>query len=127
MDKKEQLILLLAELGAFFSKCDADYDIREKDFVSRYLKVLQENNAVTEAMCQSLHAIGESEFSIEQILSDTKSFMNLLDKEEVDDCMSAVDDFIVKLIHADGVVHEQEDLYLKQWREIVRLDLKSMK
>ncbi len=119
MDKKEQLILLLAELGAFFSKCDGDYDERESDFILRFLSSLQANDAVDETLRQSLEEMVGQEFSIEQILSDTRSFIKVLDKDEVAECMSAIEGFIEQLIHADGAVHPQEERYFDEWRKSV--------
>lgn len=112
-------MLLLVELGAFFSKCDGNYDDTEDDFISRYFSALQANDAFDETLRQSLEEMKVQEFSIERILSDTKSFIKLLDKEEAADCMSAVEDFIEQLIHADGTVHPQEEQYLSEWRKAV--------
>ena len=118
---KDKLVILLAKIGVFFANCDGCYDQCEKNFIRNFIALLSEKNFIDSSTNEILEGIEGKVISIDIVIQETKSFVDLLQEIEKDACLSAIEDFIERLIKSDGVIHAKEAENFALWKRGVRI------
>lgn len=121
-DKELKLIRLVAETGTFFGKCDGCFDESERSFVDNYIKRLQTQQTIPEDKVRDIKASVREDLTIEEVISQTKTFTVGLPEEEQMPFKRTMSYFIYKLIRADGVLHPNEIDAYEKWKHGVEID-----
>lgn len=117
---EQQYIILIVRTILFFSKCDNDYDDREKLFVERYIKSLERNNCLEQSTKQLLANADNEQFTIQEIVAQTKDFLSKIDPKEVPSAIEELEKFIDLIINADGVLAKEEVENFNIWKSEIK-------
>ena len=79
---KDKLVILLAKIGVFFANCDGCYDQCEKNFIRNFIALLSEKNFIDSSTNEILEGIEGKVISIDIVIQETKSFVDLLQEIE---------------------------------------------
>jgi hypothetical protein len=118
-NEKQELNLLCAKIGAFFSNCDGNFSEEEKNFLEKYLKLVDTNLTPDDNHQLSIEDVMSFNSTIEEIISETNKFLSRYEDNEriaVSGMLTALIDQIIKV---DGEEHPNEIAYLEQWKKEV--------
>ena len=114
---KQEYIILIARTSVFFSKCDNDYDERERKFIQNYIENFELVTKVEDSTKDTLMKIEDEELSIEGIISQTKKYISQLSETEAKQTISDLEMVINKVIEIDGVLANEEVEYFEIWKK----------
>lgn len=115
MEKKYEMMALLAKTGLFFANCDGNYDRSEQRFISAYIETLSENEHIPNTISSMLHDTIKQTYTLETILSDTRAHLTGFNSDECHAIIRVIKDFITRLIAADGRIDSNEQRYFNEW------------
>lgn len=121
MSKLKEIQLLVAKTGVFFANCDGEYDKKEKEFIAKFILNMIHKGIDIDESLNELIDVKHSNISIEEVVLETKEFLNSIDREEQILTISMMKEFIERLINIDGVKHEKEVEYFNKWKQEISL------
>jgi len=117
MKAEEKMMLILAESGLFFANCDGEYDDSEQQFISDFIANLAKKYTVTTDIKTMLAATLNERYTLDTILSNTSELLSEFCLEEQKAILKVIQEFIRKVIEADGRIDTNEQMYFNQWKD----------
>ena len=118
---KKQLIKLVMELGSFFANCDGKYDVRESEFIDRYVNEVSKQDISLDDLLQIKRSLYTS-IDIDYLVDETKKMLDAVKGEEKKPLLKTLSYFINGVIEADGIIHPNETKYYMEWKQKLGLD-----
>lgn len=115
MEKKYEMMVLLAKTGLFFAHCDGEYDRSEERFITDYIRNLSENEHIPDSIMVMLHDTIKHVYTLDTILEDTRALLEGFNKDECRAIIQVIKDFITRLIVADGRIDSNEQQHFNEW------------
>ena len=119
--RKIQLIKLVMELGSFFANCDGKYDVREAQFISKYIDEVSKQEISVYDLLKIKRTLCTS-INIDYLVDETKKMLDAVEGEEKKPLLKTLSYFINGVIEADGVIHPNETKYYMEWKQKFGLD-----
>jgi len=123
MKKLTDTIKLMAKTGLFFAHADGTYDDRERQFIEDFVGGIEQ---IADLDAPTKYAVGDTinhTYTLDEIIDETRQ---LLDQEFNDQervaILRAIKSFINRVIRIDGVIHKQEDLNFKAWKQALGVE-----
>jgi hypothetical protein len=113
----ERVALLFAKTGVFFANCDGVYDKREKDFINEFVSSLKGISIISDEIAHIILNTDSNEITFESITEDTTRVLSECDKDTNETLLAALENFIDKVIKADGIIHPNEKKYFNEWKK----------
>lgn len=124
MNKTVAAVRLMAKAAFFFAQCDKEFHAQERQFVEGFVaginQMAQMDSELKEKMFVS-HVLDET-YALDHIVDETREVLELCNERERRIVLYAIDDFVKKIIHADGKVLRQEQMSYETWRREVGLE-----
>lgn len=115
MEKKYEMMALMAKTGLFFANCDGNYDPKEQKFISIYIQTLSDNEHIPDEISSLLQDTIKHTFTLEMILSDTRTLLTGFNPDECREIIRVIKDFISQLIAVDGHIDSNKQRYFNEW------------
>ena len=119
--KKRKLIKLVMELGSFIANCDGEYDVRESEFIDKYINEMSKQEIPLDDLLQIKRSLCTS-IDIDYLVDETKKMLEAVEYEEKKPLLKTLSYFINGVIEADGVIHPNETKYYMEWKQRLGLD-----
>jgi len=116
--KVANVIDLMAKTGLFFAKADGSYDVKEQQFIEKFLGKLSKYGEVGD-LKDKLEGYLKASLTLEEIVADTNNLVDGFNKVEKAAILASIAGFIERVIKADGVKSEVEKENYKAWKEAV--------
>ena len=118
--RKQQLIKLVMELGAFFANCDGEYDVREAEFIDNYIAEVSKQGISKDELVKIKKSLCIST-DLNYLVSETKRMVDVVEDDEKKPLLKTSSYFINGVIKADGVIHPNETKYYTERKEMLRI------
>lgn len=117
MDVKSKMAVLVAKTGVFFANCDGEYDEREREFVTRYVQELKQEDGASEELAQAIEETLMRRYAYEEIAAETKEVLSGFNETEREFILKKLNEFIDKVIRADDYLHPNEVTLFERWKK----------
>lgn len=106
----------MAKTGLFFAKADGNYDVKEKEFIEKFLTKLSKYGEVDDIKAK-LEGYLDADITLDEVIADTKDLVDGFNKVEKAAILASVAGFIERVIRADGEKSEVETENFKAWKD----------
>ncbi len=117
MDAKGKMAILIAKTGVFFANCDGEYDEKERDFITRYVHELEQEENISEEVKLTIAQTLSHQCTYDEIAAETRELLNGFNKTEQQSIAEKLQEFITAVIHADNILHPQEVALFEKWEQ----------
>lgn len=117
MDVKSKMAVLVAKTGVFFANCDGEYDEREREFVTRYVQELKQEDGASEELAQAIEETLMRRCTYEEIVVETRGVLSSFNEAERKAILEKLKEFIDKVIRADDYLHPNEVALFERWKK----------
>ena len=116
MDVKSKMAVLVAKTGIFFANCDGEYDEREREFITRYVQELKQEDGASEELTRAIEETLMRRCTYEEIVVETQRVLSSFNEAERKAILEKLKEFIDKVICADDYLHPNEVTLFERWK-----------
>lgn len=116
MNAIEKSAILYAKTGVFYANCDGEYDERERDFITRFVDELEKQESISGATKAAIGNVLNTPQSFADVIKDTRDLLQEFNEAEQKAILYQFNEFIKRVIDADGKLHPNEEKYFEEWK-----------
>jgi len=122
MEKIVSVIKLMAKTGLFFANADGIYQKKEKRFIEDFVSGINQIAGIEQDVKQDVLDSLDKKFTLNEVIAETNALVKDFSAEEREAILRCIENFIKKVIDADGHVHPLEAENFRLWRQAVSLE-----
>jgi len=106
----------MAKTGLFFANADGIYSEKERDYITGFVSGIEQIGDIPAELKGAVYDTLNHQYQLDEIMNETDDLVKDFSDQERKAILYSINDFIGKVIKADGKVHPLEKESYKQWK-----------